>query len=200
MDGFCIWFTGLSASGKSTLTHLLEHELKNLGHLVEVLDGDVIRTNLSKGLGFSREDRETNLRRIGFVANLLARNGVSVIVATISPYQGIREEIRKMIGNFVEVFLDCPLDVCIQRDPKGLYKKALAGELKQFTGIDDPFEIPLNSDVRIRTHEEAPQESTARILKALRLLGYLSDPQHTAGYTREEKKLAEQRLADLGYL
>ncbi|MBW2085251.1 MAG: adenylyl-sulfate kinase, partial [Deltaproteobacteria bacterium] len=136
--GFCVWFTGLSASGKTTLSKLLQETLLERGLLVEILDGDIIRKNLSKGLGFSREDRDTNIRRIGFVAHLLARNGVAVIVAAISPYQSVRDEVRAEIGNFIEVFLDCPLEICVERDPKGLYRKALAGEIKHFTGIDDP--------------------------------------------------------------
>lgn len=174
-NGLCVWFTGLSASGKTTLARRLEAELLARGLRVEVLDGDVIRTNLSKGLGFSRQDRETNLRRIAFVAKLLVRNGVVVIVAAISPYQSIRDEIRADVGNgnFAEVYLNCPLEVCMERDPKGLYKKALAGEIKNFTGIDDPFEPPAEPDIEIRTGREGPAESLASILKTLEERGLI---------------------------
>ncbi len=198
-DGFCIWFTGLSGAGKSTLAKLLEDSLLERGLRVEVLDGDAVRTNLSKGLGFSREDRETNLRRIAFVANLLSRNGVAVIAAAISPYQSIRDEVRGMVHNFVEVFINCPVEVCIERDPKGLYKKALSGELKHFTGIDDPFEPPLKPEVDIRTAEETPQESLNRLLMTLEILR-LIPAMPGQGYSDEEAAVLQKRLKDLGYI
>ncbi len=198
-DGFCIWFTGLSGAGKSTLAKLLEDSLLERGLRVEVLDGDAVRTNLSKGLGFSREDRETNLRRIAFVANLLSRNGVAVIAAAISPYQSIRDEVRGMVNNFVEVFINCPVEVCIERDPKGLYKKALSGELKHFTGIDDPFEPPLKPEVEIRTAEETPQESLNRLLLTLEILR-LIPAMPGQGYSDEEAAVLQKRLKDLGYI
>src|SRR5713226_10340154 len=143
-QGFTLWFTGLSGAGKSTLATMAAEELRRRGHYVEVLDGDEVRTNLSKGLGFSKEDRDTNIRRIGYVAQLLTRNGAIVITAAISPYRAIRDEIRGRIGDFVEVYAKCPLDALVARDVKGLYKKALAGEIKEFTGVSDPYEEPFN--------------------------------------------------------
>ena len=172
--GLTIWFTGLSGAGKSTISEILERELRALGRNVEVLDGDVVRTHLSKGLGFSKEDRDTNIRRIGWVCEVLSRNGVFAIAAAISPYRAVRDEIRERhSGRFFEVFIDVPLEVAIERDTKGLYKKALAGEIKGFTGIDDPYEPPLDPELIIHTDRETPAESAERILSALRQLGYL---------------------------
>ncbi len=171
--GFTIWFTGLSGAGKSTISAIVERELRAEGRKVEVLDGDVVRTHLSKGLGFSKEDRDTNIRRIGWVCEVLARNDVIAIAAAISPYRAIRDEVRERIGRFVEVFVDVPLEVAIQRDVKGLYKKALAGELRGFTGVDDPYEPPLDPELVIQTAQETPEQSAARILSALRELRYL---------------------------
>ena len=172
--GFTIWFTGLSGAGKSTLANLLEPELKARGCKVEILDGDVIRTNLSKGLGFSKEDRDTNIRRIGFVCNLLARNDVVAVAAAISPYKEVRDELRREIQNFVEVFVECPIDVLAERDVKGLYRKALAGEIKNFTGIDDPYEPPTNPEVTVHSDLETPQQSLAKILAKLEELELFS--------------------------
>ena len=171
--GATIWLTGLSGAGKSTIAQELYGHLKGLGKRVEVLDGDVIRTNLSKGLGFSKEDRDTNIRRIGFVSKLLTRNGVTVIVAAISPYREVRDEIRNEIGDFIEVFVDCPLDELVKRDVKGLYAKALAGELPNFTGVSDPYEEPLNPEVSLSTDNESVEESNCKVLGKLRELGYL---------------------------
>jgi adenylylsulfate kinase len=171
--GFTIWFTGLSGAGKSTISAIVERELRAQGRKVEVLDGDVVRTHLSKGLGFSKADRDTNIRRIGWVCELLTRNHVIAIAAAISPYRAIRDELRERIGRFVEVFVDVPLEVAIARDAKGLYKKALAGELRGFTGVDDPYEPPLDPELVIRTDKETPEESAGRILSALRELGYI---------------------------
>jgi adenylylsulfate kinase len=171
--GFILWFTGLSGSGKTTITKALEPELKARGCKVEILDGDVVRTNLSKGLGFSQEDRNTNIRRIGFVAHLLSRNGVVAMTAAISPYRAIRDEIRAMEPNFVEVYITAPLEVCEGRDVKGLYAKARAGEIKGFTGIDDPYEEPLNPEIICYTERESVEESVKKVLSKLEELGYI---------------------------
>ncbi len=172
--GVTIWFTGLSGAGKTTISRAVGKELKSSGYKVELLDGDVVRQNLTKGLGFSKEDRDENIRRVGFVAELLTRNQVIVLVSAISPYQEIRQEVRERIGNFVEVYVNAPLEVCEQRDVKGLYKKARAGEIKNFTGIDDPYEPPLNSEVECRTDLESLEESVSKVLAKLQELGYLS--------------------------
>ena len=159
-QGATIWLTGLSGSGKSTVASLLAERLRAAGAYVEVLDGDVIRTNLSRGLGFSKEDRDINIRRIGFVCGLLSRNGVIAIAAAISPYASLRREVRATTTNFVEVFTDCEFDKLVARDVKGLYKKALAGEIKNFTGVSDPYEQPENAEVRIDSGIQTPEEST----------------------------------------
>ncbi len=173
MTGFALWFTGLSGAGKSTISELIYERLKATGHKVELLDGDEVRTHLSKGLGFSKEDRDTNIRRIGFVCELLVRNGVIAITAAISPYRDVRDELRAKIPNFVEVHVDCPIKVLAARDVKGLYKKALAGELGHFTGISDPYEPPLNPEVRIDSSSETPQQSADRIWSKLEAMGLL---------------------------
>jgi adenylyl-sulfate kinase len=165
--GFVVWFTGLSGAGKSTLAHALAVRLQAAGQKVEILDGDVVRENLSQGLGFSREDRDINIRRIAFVAKLLARNGVIVIVAAISPYRAARDEARESIGNFIEVHVQCPIDELVRRDTKGLYARALAGSLPNFTGISDPYEAPLAPDVTVRTDLESLDESLSKILAAI---------------------------------
>ncbi|MBK5229483.1 MAG: adenylyl-sulfate kinase [Actinobacteria bacterium] len=165
--GTVIWFTGLSGSGKTTIAHIVEEKLLDAGVPVEILDGDVVRENLSKGLGFSEEDRNTNIRRIAFVAHLLQRNGTFVITAAISPYRAIRDEARSMIKDFVEVFADAPLEVCEERDVKGLYAKARAGEIKGFTGIDDPYEAPENAEVVLKTGEHSPEESAQQVIDKL---------------------------------
>ncbi|MBW4455969.1 MAG: adenylyl-sulfate kinase [Nostoc indistinguendum CM1-VF10] len=172
--GLVLWLTGLSGAGKTTIAKGLEHELRERGCLVEVLDGDVIRTNLSKGLGFSKEDREINIRRIGFVANLLSRNGVVAIVAAISPYRTARKELRQTIENFIEVYVNASLQVCEERDVKGLYARARAGEIKAFTGIDDLYEEPLNPDIVCYTFEESIQQSVAKVTAKLEELDYIS--------------------------
>ena len=174
--GFTLWFTGLSGAGKTTVAEIVEKELRERIGNVEVLDGDIVRTNLSKGLGFSREDRDTNILRIGFVANLLTRNGVAVIVSAISPYKEARDQVRRDIGgDFIEVFVDCPVEVCAERDVKGLYKKAYAGEIKEFTGVSDPYEAPAAPKLTLRTNEEDAAESAKRVIMKLEELGYL-DP------------------------
>jgi adenylylsulfate kinase len=172
--GFTVWFTGLSGAGKSTLAEKLDSVLRERGHKVEVLDGDVVRTNLSKGLGFSKEDRDTNILRIGFVAQLLTRNGVAVITAAISPYRDIRDLVRSQIGDMVEVYTKCSIEELTRRDVKGLYEKALRGEIQNFTGVSDPYEEPLNPDVTVETDKETVDESLAKILVCLESKGYLA--------------------------
>jgi adenylylsulfate kinase len=172
-DGAVLWFTGLSGSGKSTLAEALIPKLRALGKKVEILDGDVVRTHLSKGLGFSREDRDINIARIAFVGHLLARNGVFVLVAAISPFRQARDEARRTIGDFIEIHVAPPLDECIRRDVKGLYAKALAGEIAQFTGISDPYEEPLSPELRIDTSAVSVDDGIVRILERLKALGYL---------------------------
>ncbi len=181
-SGVTIWFTGLPCSGKSTIAQLIELQLRSRAYRVEVLDGDVVRRNLTKGLGFSREDRDENIRRIGFVCHLLTRNGVIAISAAISPYRSTRNEVRRLIGSFVQVFLNCPLEVCKQRDVKGMYKKALAGEIAGFTGVSDPYEEPLNPELNLHTDRETPVESARNVLEWLKEAGYL------AGETAAEKR------------
>lgn len=166
-QGFTLWFTGLSGAGKTTVSRVIEQELRARGMKVEVLDGDVVRENLSKGLGFSKEDRDTNIRRIGWVCEVLSRNGVVAIAAAISPYREIRDELRGKIENFVEVYAECPIPVLAERDVKGLYKKALAGEIKNFTGVSDPYEAPLNPEVTYHSDRETVQESADKILRKL---------------------------------
>jgi len=174
--GFTLWLTGLSGAGKSTLAAAVSKELRDRGIPVEVLDGDEVRQNLSKGLGFSREDRDTNIRRIGYVAKLLARNGVAVITAAISPYRAIRDEVREEIGAFVEVYVKASLDECIRRDTKGLYRRALAGEIPQFTGVSDPYEEPLAPELVIDTEREEVADSASRVVDRLFELGHLRSP------------------------
>lgn len=173
-QGVVVWFTGFSGAGKSTIAEALTEKLRFQGYQLEVLDGDEIRENLTKDLGFSKEDRDTNIRRIGFVAKLLARNGVIVLVPVISPYRAIREEMRANIDNFLEVFVNAPISVCEERDVKGLYKQVRAGKIKQFTGIDDPYEPPTNPEVECRTDLEDVSESVAKILTQLKKQGYLT--------------------------
>ncbi|NIT37372.1 MAG: adenylyl-sulfate kinase [candidate division Zixibacteria bacterium] len=198
--GFTVWFTGLSGSGKTTASQLVAAELRRRGRKVEVLDGDVIRTNLSKGLGFSKEDRDINIRRIGFVCHLLSRNGVVAIGAAISPYREIRDENRKLIGDFVEVFCKCPLDVLMERDAKGLYKKALAGEIKNFTGVSDPYEEPASPEVICCTDRETPEESAGKVIAKLEGMGYLAPPGTEGVYSEEEEEKVRKRLEALGYM
>ena len=163
----------MSGAGKSTISALLEARLRALGAKVEVLDGDVVRTHLSRGLGFGKEDRDENIRRIGFVCNLLSRNGVIAIAAAISPYRAVREEVRAGIENFVEVYVECPVEVLAERDVKGLYKKALAGEIPQFTGISDPYEPPARPEVTVHSSRETPEQSVERIWATLEGLGLI---------------------------
>jgi len=172
-EGFTLWFTGLSGAGKSTLANIVAEELKGRGHRVEILDGDEVRTNLSKGLGFSKEDRDTNIRRIGYVCKLLARNGVIAISAAISPYRDIRDEVRQAHNKFFEVFMKCPLDTLVERDVKGLYKKALRGEIGSFTGVSDPYEEPLNPELVIESDRETVQDSVVKLVSRLEQLNFI---------------------------
>jgi adenylyl-sulfate kinase len=173
-QGFTLWFTGLSGAGKTTISKLVVEELKARGAAIEVLDGDVVRTNLSKGLGFSKEDRDTNIRRIAFVADLLSRNGVPVITAAISPYREIRDEARQMMdGRFIEAYVKASVEVCERRDAKGLYAKARAGEIKEFTGVSDPYEPPLDPELVLETEEETPEQSAERIIAFLEARGLI---------------------------
>jgi adenylylsulfate kinase len=194
MGGCTLWFTGLSGSGKTTVSLLVEEELRRRGHKVEVLDGDIVRTHLSKGLGFSKEDRDTNIKRIAFVAQLLTRNGVIAITAAISPYRETRDYARREIQDFVEVFVDCPLDVCVGRDVKGLYKKAFAGEITCFTGVSDPYEEPTAPEIVLATDRETIEESAAKVISRLEELGYIQPAvpvERTTAAATEEKALAK---------
>jgi len=173
-SGFTLWLTGLSGAGKSTIANGVAAELRTRGVPIEILDGDEVRENLSKGLGFSREDRDTNIRRIGYVAKLLSRNGVGVISAAISPYRSVRDELRESIDHFLEVYVDASVDECARRDVKGLYKKAFSGEIKQFTGVSDPYEPPVLPELTIRTEDEDVAESVARVLTFLEERGYIA--------------------------
>src|SRR5580704_19507713 len=181
--GFTLWFTGMSGAGKSTLAAALRDELQTRGYLVEVLDGDEVRQNLSKGLSFSREDRDTNVRRIGYVARLLSRNGVVVIAAAISPYRSARDEVRRTCGTpFVEVHVDCSFEELVRRDTKGLYGRALRGEIQNFTGVSDPYEPPVAPEVHVHSDSETVAGSSDKIIAAL-----------------EERQLLALRCGDVEY-
>lgn len=198
---FVLWFTGLSGAGKSTIADELTREFTRRNVNFEVLDGDVVRTHLSKGLGFSKEDRDTNIRRIGWVARTLAKHGCIPICAAISPYRAIRDEIRRDSGGrFVEVYVKVPLAVAESRDVKGLYKKARAGEIKGFTGIDDPYEEPLHAEVVCETDKETVAESAQKILRKCEELGFLAPRGEEGAYSASESEALEKRLKDLGYI
>jgi adenylylsulfate kinase len=199
--GFTIWFTGLSGAGKSTIAEMLYHEFQARGMKTEILDGDVVRQNLSKGLGFSKEDRDLNIMRIGFVANLLTRNGVATICCPISPYKETRDQVRAMIGEFVEVYVHATLDeLSRNRDPKGLYKKALAGEIKGFTGVDDPYEVPERPELVLDTMVESPAGSLERTLTKLQELGYLEDDSVLVEGDRLHSGLTDLRVHETGHV
>jgi adenylyl-sulfate kinase len=210
--GFTLWLTGLSGAGKTTLAALLATELRARGVNVEVLDGDEVRTNLSKGLGFSKEDRDTNIRRIGYVCRLLSRNGVGTVSAAISPYGAVRDEVRRAVeqdgAEFIEVFVKCPIAVLAERDVKGLYKKALAGELKGFTGVSDPYEEPLAPDVVVETDRESVEFSISKILRALEQRGLIPTadlsrprkvrPVFSPGWRRQAKRSSTVKVTGRG--
>jgi adenylylsulfate kinase len=199
--GFTVWFTGLSGAGKSTIAEMLYHELKARGLKTEILDGDVVRQNLSKGLGFSKEDRDTNIRRIGFVADMLTRNGVATICCPISPYKAIRDEVRELIGDFVEVYVYATVEeLANNRDPKGLYKKALAGEITGFTGVDDPYEAPEKPELVLDTMVEEPIESLQNVLRKLAELGYVEDATLLVEGQRVHSGLTDLRVTDTGHV
>ena len=200
-QGFTVWFTGLSGSGKSTIAEMLYHEFQARGMKTEILDGDVVRQNLSKGLGFSKEDRDLNIMRIGFVANLLTRNGVATICCPISPYKETRDANRELIGTFVEVYVHATVEELAEnRDPKGLYKKALAGEITGFTGVDDPYEVPENPELVVDTMTETPEESLQNVLTALVKLGYLDTDEVMVQGDRMHSGLTDLRVADTGHV
>jgi adenylylsulfate kinase len=199
--GFTVWFTGLSGSGKSTIAEMLYHEFQARGLKTEILDGDVVRQNLSKGLGFSKEDRDTNILRIGFVAELLTRNGVATICCPISPYKETRDRVREMIGDFVEVYVYATLEELAEhRDPKGLYKKALAGEITGFTGVDDPYEAPEHPELVVDTMDEEPEQSLQHVLDTLAELGYLEDAAILVRGDRVHSGLTDLRITGSGHV
>jgi adenylyl-sulfate kinase len=200
-QGFTVWFTGLSGAGKSTIAEMLYHELQARGLKTEILDGDEVRKNLSKGLGFSKEDRDTNILRIGYVANLLTRNGVATICCPISPYKETRDAVRAEIGAFVEVFVFATVDeIAAHRDPKGLYKKALAGEITGFTGVDDPYEAPENPELRLDTLVESPEESLQNVLTKLAELGYIPNADVMIEGDRVHSGLTDLRVTASGHV
>ena len=196
-NGFCIWLTGLSGSGKTTIAQKLAETFR-YSRFIELMDGDEIRKGLSSDLGFSKEDRNEHNKRVIFCSKLLARNGVIVVVALISPYRETRAYAKGEIPNTMEVFVKAPLDVCIERDPKGLYKKALAGEIKNFTGVSDPYEEPENPEILVESDKETAEECAQKILTKLEEMGYI--PTKRDDYSPEEEKKIEDRLRSLGYL
>ena len=199
--GFTVWFTGLSGSGKSTIAEMLYHEFQARGMRTEILDGDVVRQNLSKGLGFSKEDRDTNILRIGFVADLLTRNGVATICCPISPYKETRDAVRAQIGAFVEVYVHATVEeIAANRDPKGLYEKALAGEITGFTGVDDPYETPEDPELVVDTMVETPEQSLRRVMETLQALGHLEDATLLVEGDRVHSGLTDLRVTDSGHV
>ncbi len=199
--GFTVWFTGLSGAGKSTIAEMLYHELQARNMKTEILDGDVVRQNLSKGLGFSKEDRDTNIMRIGFVANMLTRHGVATICCPISPYRETRDACRSIIGAFVEVYVHATVEeLAKNRDPKGLYKQALAGEIEHFTGVSDPYEAPEHPELVVDTMVETPEESLQLVLNKLAELGYIEDATPLIEGDRAHSGLTDLRLTDTGHV
>ncbi|MGZ4131463.1 MAG: adenylyl-sulfate kinase [Actinomycetota bacterium] len=200
-QGFTVWFTGLSGSGKSTIAEMLYHEFQARGMKTEILDGDVVRQNLSKGLGFSKEDRDLNILRIGFVANLLTRNGVATICCPISPYKETRDANRALIGEFVEVYVHATVDeIAAHRDPKGLYKKALAGEITGFTGVDDPYEAPEDPEIVVDTMSQTPEESLQFVMTRLKELGRIDSDEVMIEGDRVHSGMTDLRVAESGHV
>jgi adenylylsulfate kinase len=198
-QGFTVWFTGLSGSGKSTIAEMLYHEFQARGLKAEILDGDEVRKNLSKGLGFSKEDRDTNILRIGYVANLLTRNGVATICCPISPYKETRDACRELIGEFVEIHVDATVaEIAAHRDPKGLYKKALAGEITGFTGVDDPYEEPVDPELKVDTESQTPEESLQTVLDRLKELGRIDDATVMVTGERQHSGQTDLRVTETG--
>ncbi len=198
-EGFTVWFTGLSGSGKSTIAEMLYHEFRARGMKTEILDGDEVRKNLSKGLGFSKEDRDTNILRIGYVAQLLTRNGVATIACPISPYKETRDAVRAQIGEFVEVHVDATVEeIAANRDPKGLYRKALAGEITGFTGVDDPYEAPESPEIYVDTLSQTPEESLQHVLTRLKELGRIESDEVTVTGERVHSGLTDLRVTEAG--
>ncbi len=199
--GFTVWFTGLSGAGKSTIAEMLYHEFQARGLKTEILDGDEVRKTLSAGLTFSKEDRDLNIARIGYVANLLTRNGVATICCPISPYKEARDANRALIGEFVEVYVHATLDeLAANRDPKGLYKQALAGEIKHFTGVDDPYEVPEDPELVIDTMVESPEGSLQHVLDTLATLGYIESAEVMIEGDRVHSGLTDLRVTDTGHV
>ncbi len=199
-QGFTLWLTGLPCSGKTAIAEVIAKELVERGLNVESLDGDEVRTHLSKDLGFSKKDRDTHIRRMGFIAKLLSRNSVATLGAFVSPYREVRDYLRSEIENFVEVYVKCPVEVCIERDVKGMYKKALAGEIQNFTGISDPYEEPLNPEFVVETDKETLEESVGKVLQKLEEMGHIPVVSESVIYTVEEEEKIKKRLKTLGYL
>ena len=198
-QGFTVWFTGLSGAGKSTIAEMLFHEFQARGMKTEILDGDQVRQHLSKGLGFSKEDRDTNIMRIGYVANLLTRNGVATICCPISPYAAARDACRELIGEFVEIYVHATVEeIAEHRDPKGLYKKALAGEITHFTGVDDPYQAPEHPELRVDTEQETPEESLQEVLTKLKQLGRIADDTVMVTGDRAHSGLTDLRVDSAG--
>ena len=196
-QGITLWFTGLPCSGKTTVSRQVFERLQRAGKRAELLDGDIVRQRLTKGLGFSKEDRDENIRRIGFVCHLLTRNGVIALAAAISPYRSVRDELRRQIDSFAEIFVHCPLEVCKKRDVKGMYRKALAGELAHFTGVSDPYEEPLNPDLVLHTDRESLEESVSKVMDLLARRGHVASERRVAakGRTRPGRRASRRRPA-----
>ena len=198
--GFTLWFTGLPCAGKTTLADLTAEELRRRGLSVERLDGDIVRKSLTRDLGFTKEDRDKNIERVIFVTKLLSRNKVAVLVSFISPYRSVRDNARKEVTNFIEVFVDCPIEVCEKRDTKGMFKKAREGQIANFTGISDPYEKPLNPDIHLRADIETPQQCVRKVIDKLEKMQFIEREKKEVEYTEDEKKKIKERLTSLGYI